>query len=584
MRVRKDNGHGVSAHVIAGTHVVLLNFDATPAARKGLLGFSIHRTDHTENEKFWLLGFRTFEETEPNPGAGTLVTLEDHPVQAFSWGDYTAKPDHDYTYRIVARYGTPSKLTEKKDDVRSTPVVIRIQTETEDVSQHTHTVFFNRGVAGSQAYARKFGNLNPQEWADQNNGSKAAFQWLSRGLEEAIIGFIDQAKDKSFALHACVYEFNLESVLDAFMRAKKNGAEVRIVFDDRKTKSKKTPAEATETATEAKGFTHPNPRSKVEPAKQGCDMIPRRQTPSYISHNKFIVLLKNGKPIEVWTGSTNFTKGGVFGQSNVGHLIKDSTIAARYHEYWKFISHDPDTAHMKAFTNSFYPDPVSPLPDDSITPVFSPRKSENALDFYVEKMRDIDSIMGFTAAFGVNTKIAKVLSKPTKDKLRYLMLEKEGKTFNQFDGVDGNRITLGAILRHSKTAVGDHNFHGWVAEHLTNLNVHVRYLHTKYMFADPFGPQPLVITGSANFSSASTVKNDENMVIVKGNTRVVDMFLGEFMRLWHHFYFRYIASLHHKKSKKQALQDDPHLKTNDAWTKDYYTKGHVKLRERTLFA
>jgi phosphatidylserine/phosphatidylglycerophosphate/cardiolipin synthase-like enzyme len=62
------------------------------------------------------------------------------------------------------------------------------------------------------------------------------------------------------------------------------------------------------------------------------------------------------------------------------------------------------------------------------------------------------------------------------------------------------------------------------------------------MLIDPLGDEPIVISGSANFSETSTVSNDENMLIIRGNKRVADIYLGEFMRLWHHYRFRFIVN------------------------------------------
>ena len=66
----------------------------------------------------------------------------------------------------------------------------------------------------------------------------------------------------------------------------------------------------------------------------------------------------------------------------------------------------------------------------------------------------------------------------------------------------------------------------------------MRYVHNKFMLVDPLGDDPIVVAGSANFSDASTRQNDENMVIVRGDTRVADIYLGEFMRLYSHHAFR----------------------------------------------
>jgi phosphatidylserine/phosphatidylglycerophosphate/cardiolipin synthase-like enzyme len=71
-----------------------------------------------------------------------------------------------------------------------------------------------------------------------------------------------------------------------------------------------------------------------------------------------------------------------------------------------------------------------------------------------------------------------------------------------------------------------------------DANKHVRYIHTKYMLIDPLSDDPIVITGSANFLKASTTGNDENMLIIRGDTAVADIYLTEFMRLFTHSEFR----------------------------------------------
>ncbi len=50
-----------------------------------------------------------------------------------------------------------------------------------------------------------------------------------------------------------------------------------------------------------------------------------------------------------------------------------------------------------------------------------------------------------------------------------------------------------------------------------------------------------MITGSANFSEPSTKENDENMLLVKGDRRVADIYLTEFNRIFNHYYFRSVT-------------------------------------------
>ena len=75
-------------------------------------------------------------------------------------------------------------------------------------------------------------------------------------------------------------------------------------------------------------------------------------------------------------------------------------------------------------------------------------------------------------------------------------------------------------------------------EWLTGLNTNVRHVHNKFMIVDPLSYDPIVVAGSANFRDASTRQNDENMIVVRGNKRVADIYLGEFMRLYSHHAFR----------------------------------------------
>ena len=108
MRKRRTSG-GVTLNAIAGTHVVTLGLDLSEARRAGCLGFAIRREDHTEGERVWLRGLKTFQATDPQLGPGQSVSTRFHPVQAFQWADYTAKPEHDYTYAAFPVSGSPER-------------------------------------------------------------------------------------------------------------------------------------------------------------------------------------------------------------------------------------------------------------------------------------------------------------------------------------------------------------------------------------------------------------------------------------------------------------------------------------------
>lgn len=569
MRVRKKNS-GIVVHAVAGTNVVLMGFDVTEAKRKGLLGFSIERTDHTENEQYWLKTFRPFEEVEPNPAPGQLVSSAEHPVQAFKWSDFTAKPGHKYTYKVVPRYGKPKKLTD------GPTVEVTINTENEDDGKHA--IFFNRGVAGSQAYAREFQNQPPDKVADHK-----AFIWLSRGLEEALLGFIGQAKDPSFGLRAAVYEFNYLPVHKAFGATAKKCKDVKIIYDAKKLPKKDKDGK---TIKDANGKPILEDPKSVRDAKAAIKeagiegLVIKRTNAGDIAHNKFIVLLKNDKPVAVWTGSTNITEGGIFGQSNVGHIVRDPDVAQAYFDYWTRLSENPEVDDLRAANAKLLPDPTGKPPANTVLPIFSPRPNakKTVLDWYAENMSKAKKTVCFTAAFGVSQTFADVFAED-KDYLRFILLEKPGTTFKQLQQDRDNLIAIGAFIQKDDTQQPQR----WLQEKLSGLNPMVRFLHTKYMLIDPLTDDPIVLSGSANFSPNSTTNNDENMLVIRGDQRVADIYLGEFMRIFEHFQTRDVIN---KLSAKpgSAERIAAFLVTDDSWTAPYFKAGSIKEKERILLS
>lgn len=88
---------------------------------------------------------------------------------------------------------------------------------------------------------------------------------------------------------------------------------------------------------------------------------------------------------------------------------------------------------------------------------------------------------------------------------------------------------------------------------LLHINSHVGYIHSKFLLRDPLGHDPIVVTGSANFSVASTNANDENMIVIRGNKRVADIYFTEFNRLFNHYYFRAVVESRGQSSGDASL-------------------------------
>jgi phosphatidylserine/phosphatidylglycerophosphate/cardiolipin synthase-like enzyme len=540
MRAYNKTG-SLSVHAIAGAYVILLGIDMEEAASEGVLGFGIERIEHGHgNSRVWLPALKVFPDVPAEEG---MVSTEHHPIQGFFWGDFTTRYGHEYTYRIVAMRGEPGALRP------SETVEVRIATEKEDEGQHA--VYFNRGVAGSQAYVRKFGDRRPS-----NVPNREAFRWLSRGLFRAMLDFIHKANGPDWGLRVAAYELQQGAVLNAFRAAADSEADVKIIFDAREKTN--GPADANWTA--------------IQKAKIDHLVIPRTQSPSAISHNKFIVLLHNGEPVEVWTGSTNFTDGGIFGHSNCGHIVRNKDVAAAYFNYWEELHKDPEMKEIRPWNEQVFPIPDG-LPAVGTGAAFSPRSNLDLLRWYARLMDKANTAVFLTAAFGVNDLFEEVLEHP-KPYLRYILLESADKDMDRLNASLLNELAVANILPQNE-------FERWMEEHLSGLNTHVKYIHTKYMIIDPLGKDPLLITGSANFSDASTRKNDENMLVIRGDKRVADIYLSEFMRLFNHFQFR---GLVHAQAATGPESARSFLIPNDSWKARYYRPGTPKYLERLYFA
>jgi phosphatidylserine/phosphatidylglycerophosphate/cardiolipin synthase-like enzyme len=539
---KKTSSNGLTVNAIAGTYVVTLGLDITKAKASGLLGFAIQRLDHTDGERIWLRSMKTFEATDPLLGPGGTVSSLEHPFQTFQWADYSVKPKNRYTYRVVALRGKPTALQQAQE------ASVTVMTEEEDVGPHS--IYFNRGAVGTQEYARRFENKDPDEVGPP------AFKWLSRGLVEALLEFIAEAKGPQFELHGAVYEFEQPEVLQAIAAAKKLLAKVKIVYD-------------------AAGAKKDNLAS-IKKAKILGICVAR--TKAKIAHNKFFVLSKNGKPIKVWTGSTNLTRNGIYGHSNLGHVVRDPVIAAAYKEYWKQLSGDPIIGTLKTWTAT-HPAPPNPWNTD-ITAVFSPRGDLKALDWYRDIARTAQRGLFMTFAFGMHPHFLSVYDQ-NDGVLRFALMEKKGMKKAQADQIDRVRRLPNCIVAVGNRIITN-SFDRWLAEKTKiDPKAHVLYIHTKYMLVDPLGDKPIVVTGSANFSKASTDTNDENMLVIRGDKRVADIYLGEFMRLYSHYAFREAVAIARANGETWSPK---HLIPDSSWTKDYYKAGSDRELRRRYFA
>jgi phosphatidylserine/phosphatidylglycerophosphate/cardiolipin synthase-like enzyme len=581
MRFKSEAEKGIQVFAVAGTNCVSFGIAADSAARDRLLGFAVERVDPHSGHRFWISGYKVFASLISEPTAQTSVSTHDHPIQSLVWDDFTASPGGDYEYVFHPLKGDPA------DPDRSTPPV-SIAVQTEPLWGGTHDIFFNRGVTSSQHYAKEFDNLPPEEQPTEKR-KKAAFDWLSRDLDDAILRFIRSAQPGD-SLRGCFYEFSFRLVLDELRAAVERGVDLRLVVDAKRNESWVNEKQADGTSERVLHKSSPRTENLASIDEVGFPdgvIITREARTEAIAHNKFMVLSSGDpkKPVEVWTGSTNLTDGGIYGQANVGHWVRDAPTAEKFLRYWDLLSADPGASNLKkkdpanaAFLASVEALTPTPAQDEiaaGVTPLFSPRDDMAPISLYVSLLAEAERLGCATFAFGIPAPFKERLDQNTAHgPLCFLLLEladrprqKSKKPFITLDSTNNTYLASGSEL---DTALGQ-----WVVE-TTNrslgLNTHVAFIHLKFLLHDPLGSDPVVVTGSANFSEASTMENDENMLLIRGDRRVADIYFTEFNRLWAHFQFRSVVeavSRRHDNADADPGHSWQFLKENDSWLEDY---------------
>jgi phosphatidylserine/phosphatidylglycerophosphate/cardiolipin synthase-like enzyme len=538
---------GLEARGIAGTFVVLLAFDCPQPFCDGLLGLAIRRTDKENGEVIWLRGLKKFD--LPKSDDGDDVSTRHHPIQKFHWGDYTTKPGRSYTYSIHAMKGKPGALV----DFDSVDVDVKCE-KPEAIGTNGHAVHFNRSAAASQAFATRFPGLPKGDVVDP-----AARVWLSRGLAESLIAFIDAAKAGE-GLHLFLYEFEKLEFFQALKKAKSRGVKLQILHD-----------------AIVKDGEGPSIKSNPIIKQFGLDDVTKGRMGDglNISHNKFMVLTDvHGKPQSVWTGSTNFTDAGIYGQSNVGLAVVNADLAKSYFDWHQEIWKAPDTS---ASNSRLIASRLTAVPSVVVTGtslVLSPRKNIDAVTECARLVTAANRMVCFTAPFALHIDLQKALS--TAPAQVFGLLNKDGVVGEELHEAPNTQLAAAGAIDEKSVL---EEWQGTLQkESMQHSGV---FIHTKIILVDPLSNNPIVISGSANFSNNSCKNNDENQLFIVGEKEVADVYLGEFMRMFDHYYFRDFTKLVAKQkatNPKAGFLDD-----TDKWTKRYFNGGEREAMRLAFF-
>lgn len=541
MRVTAS-ANGVFVKAYAGSTGVLVAFDVAPARREGLLGFAIERGEGKTGAMKWLKGMLHFPEVARAPGE--RFPTNEAPLQKFRWSDYGVFAGRTYRYTVHPVYGTPGGL-----DVENGPTAT---VRTEAMSRGTHGVLFNRAAAGSQAFSRDFPHVEQAIDAARKARQPPpalppdALAWLSRGVDDEIVGFIERAADASWAVDVAIYEYELDRVVAAVNAAHRRGANVRVVFHARKG--------------------DPQTAENEHHLAALPEEVKRPRPTSRIFHDKFIVLSRIGpngrrKPTAVLCGSTNFTHNGVYRQANVVHVVRDAGVAARYLQIFTELFGGADPAETKRFISQQNPVDLS----GPMFVGFSPRTGRTDLDSFVQAVNAARRDVLFCTAFAIyEPLLTALLGKPHDRILRFGLQNTK------------SRITMvhrDRTARFVANALLSKGLEGFLKETRAGQRGNM-LIHTKLLIVDFTSESPVVISGSHNLSKPASEGNDENFLAIRGDTDVADCYGIELMRLYDHYRFRFAT-----KTETVA----PSLTPDDSWADRYFRVGSLNERDRLAF-
>jgi phosphatidylserine/phosphatidylglycerophosphate/cardiolipin synthase-like enzyme len=529
----------------AGTNGVLLAMDLAEPRRKGLLGFAIEKQ---QGAKPWLFLFNSL--TFPNK-AHTFpqfhATPSDiAPLQKFRWADYAVNPGMTLHYRVHLAYGTADAVQLGES--------LELTITSDDGYPSSQSVIFNRAVAASQAFQRRFPDLDAQISANKNMPIEAwpdaARQWLENGLLGRLLGFIERAVDGQWALDIAIYEYQLQAIIDAVNAAFVRGVQVRVLYHAR-------PDDEDTTINEASLAALP-PASK------------RGRMTHNIFHNKFIVLSRadasgEQQPEAVLCGSTNFTANGVYRQANVVHVLDDESVAASYLQTFEQIWVQPDDVGV---TRDWITEHNPMNPQQPLFVGFSPRTGGADLQAFESIISAAKKDVLFVTAFSLPDAILNaLLGQPHDEILRYGLQN----TASRITGFHADRSA-----EFAATALLNTGLEGWLRENMKGQKGNL-LVHTKAVVTDFTSDSPTIISGSHNLSASASNGNDENYLIIRGDTDLADRYGLELLRFYEHYRFRYFA-------KKLALKQVSPLAAGDSWTNDYYIEGDLRQLSRLRFA
>ena len=527
----------------------------------GCRGFMLERaskTDAGENveEVENRVGFK-----KDKPKSGDHRPSSKWPFQRLNWTDHAVDVGNVVRYRVTAMIDKGSGRPYAKDAASDWTDWAELTAD----AGGGFSCFFNRGLALSQFVARylKENKLTPAKFKAQlqKNVDPKFRQFLEGDLGVKIFEILKNAQDGGNELHAALYELGDEKIEDAMIAV---SSHLHLILANGSDKS---------------GDGNKAARDHLN--REGIPTINRLLRSKGLGHNKFVVLSDANGPEAVLTGSTNWSTTGLCTQVNNALLIKDKGIAGLYRNQWDALKDaSPPTLDPAGFPDSL-------VGANDICHSFSIGGSKTTVWFTrTSDGRDMDALREVINS--AKNAILFLMFTPGKQGLHTLAGQRANEKDMYVRGVvstlgnqkgdsDKNVLDVSLISSDRKFKPDrytvlqpqgiDVDFGPWIGE-ITRKDflsqIGHAIVHSKVLVIDPLSEDPVVVTGSHNFSAPASEKNDENYVIVRGHQKLAISYATYVMSVYQHYRYRSYV----REMKAQGKIPWSYLDDNDQWLKN----------------
>jgi phosphatidylserine/phosphatidylglycerophosphate/cardiolipin synthase-like enzyme len=493
------------------------------------VGFQIERRNDT-NQQVTLLVNRIPPKAGQGPVQPTGISSAQSPIRRCIWTDHSVAATDSVSYRVTAMTGAadgPFATDATSASAWTAPMVA-----SGDAGGGL-AAYFNRGTLMSQIVSR-FVNGDVSDASLRNFLTQLATPgfparlYLSGDALHEILQFLRDADRRGSAIHAAIYEMNDQELIDAL---KPFGSRGHILLGNGDgTKATVAP----------------------ELVAAGLDVRHRdlshhgRSSPSV--HNKFVVESdaagKNAS--RVLTGSTNWTTTGLCTQLNNVLIIEDAVIASRYLDQWgKLVAAGDDMPASLKATNS------TPTNENNISVYFAATNNEAEFKPVLDLIAGAKEGALFLMFMPGQSPLLEALLGRSQQNDIYV----RGVVSTMMPSKNGDIVAVGGqVVKSGAPAQSFHdNVHlpagvsakdrpSWEETEFNVQEIHAAHMmaivHSKVIVVDPFSDQCAVITGSHNFSVSASEKNDENLVIIRGNTKLAQAYALHINGVYDHYSWR----------------------------------------------